>query len=617
MSNYDFYHDYQYYLNDFNRRNAPQVEPDTPLREAIKTMNMDKVKELIQRDRSEINTHNSKGWTPLHEAAADDRRFFIFQYLLSAGADLDYKAENGVSPFYVACKYGSIKIAKLLIEAGCKINDKFAYDYDYNRSVRFGFTALHVACTRKNEQIIMLLLANGAQTNVVDDIGRAPIHYAIDNSNGMAVQMLIDAGADLHVKDIYGCTPLHYVSMLGNITVFNVMKFLYTRKKNLNRRTPEGLTPLMLACQFKHYHISEALIQLGADTSVADISGHLALHMAANGGYRLFKLLLKNTSSKAIEKHATHRPNSKAWRSLTCVVIESHYFECLELLFNSGLSEDVLKCPEKLNGHVVSPLGFLLLHNNRWFGKEHKLRWLELFLSYDFMVDPVYHNNENIIPSKLKCQMWKVSIDKIMEPSSRRIGSIEAVVQMHSRLHIDCYCEMFLSMILSKIASPDKFLPSDSLRQICLFNESAREGFLAALSLLKYSEYVDPDDVIDTLLKQMANPNYRWMGHEDGVVRLLVEKCATNFLPVFSGIKNALPEPGNPDDVMKYESYVRMEEMFKSNNRVLSLKRLSRFAVRKHIRKEAENSDVCFRSYLKQIILPFPLSKYVLYDDYF
>lgn len=504
------------------------------MRAAVKAGDLARVKELIEIDQSEINTPNSRGWTVLHEAAVDDKFFDIFQFLISAGAEFDYRTETGVSPFYVACKYGSVTIAKTLVKSGCKINDKFAYDYDYDKSVRFSFTPLHIACTRRNAEIISLLLDNNANMNVKDDIGRAPIHYAIDNVSIDGVRLLIKAGADLLIKDIYGCSPLHYASMLGNMEIFNLLKFLYVDDAILNHQTPEGLTSLMLACQFKHYFVSEELIKLGADTTIVDIAGLLAVHMAAHAGYRLFKLVLQNTPKDAIAKYASFRPGLETWRSLPCVIIESQYFESLELLFNSGLSEEILKCPDKINGHLVSPIGFLLLHNSRWFDKEDRLQCLEYFLAYDFMIDPVYEYEEEFIREELTSKTWRDSLDKMIEPASKMIGSVEAVVQMHSHLHEDCYCKLFLSMILAKIASPAKFLPCDSSRQLSLFNESAREGFIEALDLLRYSEYVDPDDVMEMLMKQMSSPTYNWVGHEDVVIKFLVERCITNFIPTFS-----------------------------------------------------------------------------------
>lgn len=86
---------------------------------------------------------------------------------------------------------------------------------------------------------------------------------------------------------------------------------------------------------------------------------------------------------------------------------------------------------------------------------------------------------------------------------------------------------------------------------------------------------------------------------------------------IYRKIRESLSEPTNPNDELKHNGYLSIEEILKSNIGVVSLKRISRFAVRKNIRKEADVSSDCFRSYLQKILLPASLSRYLMYDEDF
>lgn len=61
------------------------------------------------------------------------------------------------------------------------------------------------------------LLADGADANGKDDLGRAPLLYAAANGHMDAVEALLAAGADPGASNEAGNTPLHYASLNGHV----------------------------------------------------------------------------------------------------------------------------------------------------------------------------------------------------------------------------------------------------------------------------------------------------------------------------------------------------------------------------------------------------------------
>ncbi|XP_014279385.1 uncharacterized protein [Halyomorpha halys] len=609
----DYHHQNQlvrYELMEYFMEEGPYSGPDSPLRKAIKAGNLDLVKKLVVSDPDEINSPNGKGWTMLHEAAADDNLNDILRFLMVFGADIDYYTDrNGISPLCVASKYECLTNARELIEAGCDMETDFVFYDNFTRYTYGNFTALLIATCRKNSEMVRLLVDSNANVNAKDNMGRTPIFFAIDNNDLESVRNLVWAGADLTVKDSIGYTPMHLVCMVGYLEIFNFLKLSLSDRSIINDQCESGSTPLMLACRFRHYTVAKELIGLGANTSLVDDSGLLSLHMAVGGGYKLFKLLFHYTPKETIEKYASFKYG--LGRSLPCLIIEYHGFKSLKLLYNCGLSDEVLKCPDDLDGKLVSPIGYLLLQN--WYGKKEKRKYLKFLLSYDFLVDPVYEKEEKLLRDNYEKEKLISHIYGMTTNPPKWMNAAEALVHHHRRSHPNRFNGRFLSMILTKI-SPFELLPRDRSKQLYLFNEAAQGGFKAALDLLKYA-CVEPDEVMDMFLKKMFVLNYKWSGHENEVTKFLVDKCITNFTSTFTKLED-INDLANPlfDRFREKEKLFSIYETIKSNSVFPSLTKMCRFVARKQIHKEAKTSPERFDYYLKKIPLPPSTSKFLSYE---
>lgn len=118
---------------------------------------------------------------------------------------------------------------------------------DPERTDAHGWTALLAACDRTDEDMIRLLLKNGANGSACDNKGWSTIHYLTNRqADREVIQLLLDAEANIN-----------------------------------HRSTDEGNTPLMLAVYHADLALIHALLDLGADPMIARKDGLTALHLAA------------------------------------------------------------------------------------------------------------------------------------------------------------------------------------------------------------------------------------------------------------------------------------------------------------------------------------------------
>ena len=69
-------------------------------------------------------------------------------------------------------------------------------------------TALILATSRKNDELVEWLIKQGANVNHQDRNGDSALHFAGQEKNEVAAKLLLKAGADFNVADKYGNPPL-------------------------------------------------------------------------------------------------------------------------------------------------------------------------------------------------------------------------------------------------------------------------------------------------------------------------------------------------------------------------------------------------------------------------
>lgn len=273
------------------------------------------------------------------------RQLDIVKMLLDKGVspvsnDADY------TPLHLACDKEDIDMAEEFISAGAEINyaSKGSFHDGASKS-----TALHVVTYRKNIKLIELLLKHGANPDLANENGNAPllniardgdsyldmielllnyganinfinpkdkgtaVNVAAVNGQYMAVELFLRRGADPSISMLAGYAPLHYASSRGYIgknkelgrllpfhpkkkgDYFKTVQVLLKYGVSINQRSPKGKTPLYMAASGGRgsEQILQILLKHGADPHIHTNKGYFPLHRATMVGNLIgVKLLL-------------------------------------------------------------------------------------------------------------------------------------------------------------------------------------------------------------------------------------------------------------------------------------------------------------------------------------
>lgn len=144
------------------------------------------------------------------EAFRKDDLGEIERALSSGNANPNLISHNwGDTPLIAAARHGNLPLVKILIKYGANLN--------YQNP--FGTTPLNKAVQlakinnpEENGEVALFLIAQGANTELADNIGRAPLWWAAAKGQTNVVDALLKAGANVNVCDTFGWTPLGWVS---------------------------------------------------------------------------------------------------------------------------------------------------------------------------------------------------------------------------------------------------------------------------------------------------------------------------------------------------------------------------------------------------------------------
>jgi len=214
----------------------------------------------------------------LHEAAALGNIAALRQELAAEGsvAAVD---ELGNTPLHFAALYGATKAVGVLIAAGA----------DVNAANALGRTPLHYAALQQQQlqqsPVLHQLLAGGAAVDAADAGGWTPLHFAaiqaVCHGRTKALSALISAGAAINAADNSGNTPLHFAAQgQHHLTGLQV---LLAAGASVAATDAGGNTPLHLAVWCSQAAVG-VLLSAGADPNAVNIRGMGVLAAAAAAG---------------------------------------------------------------------------------------------------------------------------------------------------------------------------------------------------------------------------------------------------------------------------------------------------------------------------------------------
>lgn len=141
------------------------------------------------------------------------------------------------------------------------------------------------ACRNGQKNIVQILLKKGGiDLNKRDAEGNTPLYYACLKGYRDIVILLLDNGADAAVTNNRSESPLHAAARSGNKEI--ISRLLVEKEIDLNTTDNEGRTPLLCLLDNKRTDAALFLVDKGADTDIADSTGHKAIDYATAHGLR-------------------------------------------------------------------------------------------------------------------------------------------------------------------------------------------------------------------------------------------------------------------------------------------------------------------------------------------
>ena len=129
-------------------------------------------------------------------------------------------------------EYGRNKFINLVISNDInRLREIINTAIDVNLQDDDGWTALHFAAQNFNEEIIKLLLDNGANPNLKDTYGNTPIIRALFNSRGKDTNifdLFLENGGDPNMKNNSGVSALELAEQVDN---FDLKKYFISYLK--------------------------------------------------------------------------------------------------------------------------------------------------------------------------------------------------------------------------------------------------------------------------------------------------------------------------------------------------------------------------------------------------
>jgi ankyrin repeat protein/SAM-dependent methyltransferase len=391
-----------------------------PIHNAAYAGDLQEVKTLLRNNPKWVSKKDSGGWTPLHLAAYACHKD-VGEYLLSLGAEVNAKNRMGVMPLHIAAMNGHRDVAELLLAGKADLSAKDSTGYtalhiaammgrrdmvqlllargaEVDARSNEGETPLHCAASQREhaefvmapfgyvhvmshfdktpfplspaaehhyEDVVNLLLSQGADVNARNKEGKTPLHEAAAFRNKDVAELLLAKGSEVNARNKAGETPLHEAALFG---ARDVGQLLLARGAEANARNKKDETPLHYAAAGTDLYpksqkdMAELLLANKVDINARDSHGRTPLHKAAAGGYGNATALLiaHKADVNALDEEgmtpldfAVRKGNDNAVKLLLAVDINAKSNDGRTPLHESVLYGDLAKAKALLDSNAA------------------------------------------------------------------------------------------------------------------------------------------------------------------------------------------------------------------------------------------------------------------------
>ncbi|RWA12827.1 hypothetical protein EKO27_g2291 [Xylaria grammica] len=188
-----------------------------------------------------------------------------------------------------------------------------------------GFAPLHFAAYFGNAEVTRILAEYGARLEIQNNGGETPLSLASQGGFTDVMECLLDKGADIHTLGNYGATPLHYTAFFGQVLG---MQLLLERGANPHNLDNGGNTPLLWAVYQGNMNAVRLLLDCGSRQDAAGSSnlGFLITAAAMCGKTEVVDILLESGifDSQAAFRVAAYRNHTETVHLLLEKVADPH-----------------------------------------------------------------------------------------------------------------------------------------------------------------------------------------------------------------------------------------------------------------------------------------------------
>ncbi|GFR62318.1 ankyrin domain protein [Elysia marginata] len=302
--------------------------------------------------------------------------------------------EDSFHLFYRAVDEGSLDTLQELFylrNRECDVNLSFSAAQTYVKRKHRGWSALHLAASHSNLEVIKLLITQGADVLATTPDGETALHVAAKHGAADVVSFLLDCNVFLRdIQNCKGITPLlktifsfqypfkgNYrrcvdlllgagcnpnISSPSKITALHMavvkgdsllVKNLLTHGANVNAICSQGSSSLSRAVISKvvNKDIVTQLLDAGADSSL-QVNGQYLLHIAVSMcDDRIIESFLRNGADPNCKDNAGHTPLS--------IAVEENNIKVVSILVAGGGDVNYMRQPQ-----CVSLLSLAVINNS-------------------------------------------------------------------------------------------------------------------------------------------------------------------------------------------------------------------------------------------------------------
>jgi ankyrin repeat protein len=221
----------------------------------------------------EVGENSFGGHTTALIAASAKGDSAMVAALIKAGANVNYRDEDGDTPLSIAVSRGNAGIARMLLEKGANVE-----------SINKAFIR---AAIKQNHDLLRMLAKKGADLQTAGPIALVAASAPVgdDGPATATATVLLDLGVPVNGRDKEGWTALHWAALGGRASL---TALLLRRGADVNVRcectgvSDGGWTPVLLAIMRKHVEVAESLLAHGPDLTIKNNRGANALLLATN-----------------------------------------------------------------------------------------------------------------------------------------------------------------------------------------------------------------------------------------------------------------------------------------------------------------------------------------------